>query len=86
MEKEVESFNEIVRVVKEAVETTTGIEWEAFVASYLKKNEDQEDLSEVDLAMEILVSGGYQDEGDATLEDVVMIGAHVMGEDLGLFG
>ncbi len=76
---------ELIAAVKSAVESTTGIEFSTFLNSYLEKNSDQTELTEVDLVIEILEAGEYQQEDESGFEDAVMIGVSAMGEDLGLF-
>lgn len=83
--KDKEPTVELIVAVKEAVETTTGVDFEIFFSAYLKKNADQPNLTEVDLVAEILEAGGYQTEDDSTFEDCVMIGAFALGEDLQIF-
>jgi len=76
---------ELMVAVKEAVEATTGVDFEVFFSAYLEKNADQPDLTEADLIAEIIEAGGYQAEDDSTFEDSVMIGTFAMGEDLQIF-
>lgn len=76
---------ELLVAVKEAVEAMTGVEFGLFFAVYQEKNADQPELTHEDLAAEILEAGNYQNEVDASFEDVVMIGALAMGEDLVIF-
>ncbi|GEM_PF-4848925 len=80
-----ESGVELIAAIKEAVESTTGVEFVVFFSAYLEKNADQPELTEADLVAEILEAGGYQAEDDSTFEDIVMIGALTIGEDLGIF-
>lgn len=85
LNRENELSPEIIFAVKEAVESTTGIDFEVFLLAYLEKNGDQPDLTEADLVAEILEAGGYQKEIDTNFEDIVSIGASAMGEDLEIF-
>lgn len=83
--RENEPSQELIFAVKEAVESTTGVDFEAFFSAYLEKNADQSHLTETDLVAEILEAGDYQADDDSTFEDSVMIGAFAMGEDLQIF-
>jgi len=86
--KDLEPTEEMIVAVIEAVEATTGLNFEVFFSAYLEKNADQPDLKKSDLVVEILEAGGYQkedEEDDVTFEDRVMIGANAMAEDLQLF-
>lgn len=75
---------ELIIATKEAVEATTGLNFDELFVSYLQKNNDLPELTEVDLVAEILEAGGYQKEENSSFEDVVMIGAFAMCEDLKL--
>lgn len=75
---------ELIVATKEAVETTTGVNFSDFLSAYVEKNGEMTDLTEKDLVSEILEAGDYQAEDDATFEDSVMIGAYAMGADLGV--
>jgi len=62
-----------------------GIDFDEFLRRYRYKNADNPLLTENDLVAEILKAGDYQKMDDSSFEDVVMIGAIAMGEDLELF-
>jgi hypothetical protein len=75
---------ELIIATKEAVEASTGLNFGKLFVSYQEKNNDQPELTEVDFVAEILESGGYQRGENASFEDIIMIGALAMCEDLEL--
>lgn len=85
--QEYEITPELTEAVKEVVDGLIG--WKKLWSAYFEHNEgktlDDEPLTETDLVREILESGGYLHEEDHAFEDMVMIGAHIMGEDFNIF-
>ena len=66
------------------------VDWHNFEQAYLKRNmqwveEEEVELTQNDLALEILETGPYQIDEDTSPEDAILLGAHLMGEDLHLF-
>jgi hypothetical protein len=78
---------EQIEIIKALVESKVKVRFSDFFILYkeIMSSSDGVELTEEDLVAEILEAGGYQADIDAPLEDVVVIGASAIGENLGLF-